>query len=84
MLLADTDDLLPTEMHMYLYVLAHLNSAMNPIFYAAFNPKIKESYKHFLNYASLGLLYPEFAEKKSTIFAMTQMSQSKFNKLDIK
>ena len=84
MLLADTDDVLPKEMHMYLYVLAHLNSAMNPIFYAVFNPKIKQSYKCFLNYVSLGLLYQNFAERKSAIFAMTQISQTKCNKIEAK
>ena len=75
MLLIDTDDVLPTEVHMYLFVLAHLNSALNPIFYAVFNPKIKQSYKHFLHFASFGLFYSSRNEKL-TMLNLTLNSQN--------
>ena len=74
-LLIDTEDQMSTAMHMYIFVLAHLNSAMNPIFYAVFNPKIKESYKRFLNFASFGFIYAGVTEG-TTMLNITQPSHN--------
>ena len=37
------------EAHAYTSLPAHLNSAINPLFYYVFNPKIREGYFIFLN-----------------------------------
>ena len=44
------DDQLPIPAHAFTNLPAHLNSALNPILYALFNPKIKEGYFKLLNY----------------------------------
>ena len=72
----DTDDNMPTQLHMYLFVLAHLNSALNPILYAAFNPKIKQSYKHFVNFISCGFLCSSKNGEKDFSQSETQTQQT--------
>ena len=46
--LAGFDDKLPIAAHVFTNLPAHLNSALNPIFYAVFNPKMKQGYARFL------------------------------------
>lgn len=40
------DDQLPIPAHTFTNLPAHLNSAINPIFYGVFNPKIREGYRN--------------------------------------
>jgi hypothetical protein len=47
--MVDIDDQLPMSAHAFTNLAAHLNSAINPIFYYVFNPKIREGYRAFFN-----------------------------------
>ena len=47
--LADFEDQLPISAHVFTNLPAHLNSALNPIFYAIFNPKMKQGYVRFIH-----------------------------------
>ena len=46
----DFDNHLPRAAIMYSMMLAHLNSALNPILYAVFNPAYRRGYKNLLFY----------------------------------
>lgn len=54
LLLIDTDDVMALEPHLLVFILAHLNSAINPIFNILFNSKIKKNVKRFLNFGRVG------------------------------
>jgi hypothetical protein len=56
-LILDKDDRLPISAHTFTNLPAHLNSAINPIFYGIFNPKIREGYKNLLNIISCNRLF---------------------------
>ena len=47
--LIDLSDHLPVSAHVFTNLPAHLNSALNPIFYGIFNSKMREGYKTFIN-----------------------------------
>ena len=47
-LIADLDDYLPMSAHVFTNLPAHLNSALNPVFYGIFNMKMRNGYKTFL------------------------------------
>ena len=81
LLIIDTDDVMPTELHMFVFVLAHFNSALNPVFYATFNPRIKQSYKHFLHLVSFGLCYSKKASQLSASISWTQATNYRNQKL---
>ncbi len=51
------DDKLPMAAHAFTNLPAHLNSAINPIFYGLFNPTIREGYKYFLNRISCNFFF---------------------------
>ena len=44
--IVDLEDKLPLPAHTFTNLAAHLNSAINPIFYGIFNPKIQEGYRY--------------------------------------
>nr|QVK45868.1 G protein-coupled receptor [Proales similis] len=43
------DDSLPASLHVIANLIAHINSALNPIIYALFNPYMAEAYVRFLS-----------------------------------
>ena len=46
--IADLEDKLPISAHTFTNLSGHLNSAINPIFYGIFNPRIREGYLNLL------------------------------------
>nr|QVK45869.1 G protein-coupled receptor [Proales similis] len=48
-LILGVNDSLPAAAHIYANMFAHLNSAFNPIFYAFFNPRMRQAYRAFLS-----------------------------------
>ena len=47
--LIGSDQKLAMEAHLITNLSAHLNSALNPLFYLIFNPKMKTGYVNFIN-----------------------------------
>jgi hypothetical protein len=60
------DDKLPMAAHAFTNLPAHLNSAINPIFYWIFNPTIREGYKYFFNTISCNQLFKSVRLNKTT------------------
>ena len=52
----DFENKLPMSAHAFTNLPAHLNSALNPIFYGIFNPIMREGYRNFINKISCNLL----------------------------
>lgn len=52
-LIVGKEDQLPMEVHTFTNLPAHMNSAINPIFYGVFNPKIREGYRNLLRVFTL-------------------------------
>jgi hypothetical protein len=50
--LVDMDNHLPMSAHAFTNLPAHLNSAINPIFYGIYNPKIRNGYKNIIRLIS--------------------------------
>lgn len=46
--ISDFHDQLPRSAHMFSMMIAHLNSAFNPILYGTFNPAFQRGYVQFL------------------------------------
>jgi hypothetical protein len=68
-LLVDLEDYLPITAHAFTNLPAHLNSAINPIFYAIFNPKIREGYMMFLyaiTFKKVSYLAPKLSTRSKT------------------
>lgn len=57
--LVDDKDELPISAHALTNLSAHLNSAINPIFYGIFNPKIREGYRNVLRILSCNRFFNE-------------------------
>ena len=47
--MSDFGDKLPASAHIFSMTFAHLNSALNPVFYGIFNPAFRKGYKQFFN-----------------------------------
>nr|QVK45862.1 G protein-coupled receptor [Proales similis] len=60
-LLMGFDDQFPPWLHAYCNLVAHMNSSLNPILYAIFNPTLRDGYKFVLNKISFSLLFRQFA-----------------------
>nr|QVK45861.1 G protein-coupled receptor [Proales similis] len=58
------DDQLPAWLHVYGNLLAHTNSAINPILYATLNPTMREAYKFLLRKLTCSFLFPDFVPKR--------------------
>ena len=46
--MSDFRDQLPRTAHMFSMMIAHLNSALNPILYGLFNPAFQRGYMRFM------------------------------------
>ena len=72
--MVDTENKLSMAAHAFTNLPAHLNSALNPIFYGFFNTKLKEGYKYFLNKISLNILFKSKSKSKSRSISMNEHS----------
>jgi hypothetical protein len=68
------EDKLPMTAHAYTNLPAHLNSAINPIFYYIFNPKIREGYAIFLNLITCHKFFKQ-TELKKTLTTIESLSK---------
>ena len=57
--IADKEDVLPIPAHTLTNLSGHLNSAINPIFYGIFNPKIREGYRNLFRILSCNRFFDE-------------------------
>ncbi|CAF0837503.1 unnamed protein product [Brachionus calyciflorus] len=64
--MTDYHDHYPRTVHMYTMVVAHFNSALNPILYAAFNPAFQRGYRNFFRVLLLK------GKKEASISSKTQ------------
>lgn len=65
----DFADKLPRTAHMYTMLVAHLNSALNPMLYAMFNPAYQRGYKNLLH-----ILFLRGSSNSKHFISKTQLS----------
>ena len=82
--IAGLDDKLPMSAHAFTNLPAHLNSAINPIFYCIFNPIIRDGYKYFFNTISCNLLFKSIRTNKVTYSQHSGMSHKTNNSTFVK
>lgn len=63
-LILDKEDRLPISAHTFTNLPAHLNSAINPIFYGIFKSKIRQGYKYLFNTISGNRLFKSVTSYK--------------------
>lgn len=60
------DDQLPMSAHAFTNLPAHLNSAINPIFYGIFNPKIRQGYRNLFRVITCNRFFADsFTDSKT-------------------
>lgn len=59
------EDQLPVSAHVLTNIPAHFNSAINPIFYGIFNPKMRQGYKNLFRLITCNRYYANFNQKSS-------------------
>ena len=60
------EDQLPMSAHAFTNLPAHLNSAINPIFYGIFNPKIRQGYRNLFRVITCNRFFAESFINDST------------------
>ena len=60
------EDQLPMPAHVFTNLPAHLNSAINPIFYGIFNPKIQEGYRYLFRLITCRRYFNDQPAEQST------------------
>ena len=63
---------LPIAAHTFTNLPAHINSAINPIFYGLFNTKIRQGYRNLFRLISCNRLFPERSIIDSTNFSISK------------
>nr|QVK45863.1 G protein-coupled receptor [Proales similis] len=58
------EDYLPAWLHAYSNLLAHVNSALNPILYALYNPTLRDAYKIIFRKLTCSCLFPSFKSNR--------------------
>jgi hypothetical protein len=62
----DREDQLPMSAHVFTNLPAHINSAINPIFYGIFNPKIRQGYRNLLRLITCNRIYAENNQQQTS------------------
>ena len=62
----DREDKLPMSAHVFTNLPAHINSAINPIFYGIFNPKIRQGYRNLLRLITCNRIYAENSQLQTS------------------
>ncbi len=78
--IVDVEDVLPMSAHAFTNLPAHLNSAINPIFYWIFNPKIRNGYAAFLNLICFRKIFNSKNDLKQTITTIESLPVTGFTK----
>ena len=75
-ILADFENHIPPWLDEFISLIAHANSAFNPILYAKFNPAFISGYRKCLNKLSKGILFKEYNEVGRSTFVRINNSNS--------
>lgn len=60
------DEQLPIPAHVFTNLPAHLNSAVNPIFYGIYNPKMRQGYKNLCRLITCNRYFASSSVDEST------------------
>lgn len=66
-LIVGKEDQLPMSAHAFTNLPAHLNSAINPILYGIYNPKIRQGYRNLFRLITCNRVFAEKNQQSSTI-----------------